>query len=221
MKFALLHLFSFASLANLVGISLERVHATFRPYSNLLIGRRVYYVIIPVIWLVALIRESVQIALVETQTDHVIVTNATLYFSYYLFCLFVVCFSYGSIFLKTRCILMKNTPSEGRLIRQRKLTATLLVVTFTSLLSLLPAKVYLGVLMFHYEAIANLSLSSNFHITVTVLMLFLANSLANPIMYSLRMQAFREGLANLFRAAPSHVNTTDKFELRQTVENLL
>ena len=220
-KFALLHLFSFASLANLVAISLERVYVTFRPYSTLLIGRRVCYVIIPVIWLVALIRESVQIALDETQTDHGILTSATLYFSYYLFCLFFICFSYGSIFLKTRCIFMKNTPSEARIIRQRKLTATLLLVTFTSLLSLLPANIYVGVLTFRYEAIANLPLSSNFHMRMTVLMLFLANSLANPIMYSMRMQAFREGLAHLFRAAPSHANTTNEFELRQTRENLL
>ena len=220
-KFALLHLFSFASLSNLVAISLERVYVTFRPYSTLLIGRRVYYVIIPVIWLVALIRESVQIALDETQTDLGILTNATLYFSYYLFCLFLICFSYGSIFLKTRCIFRQNTPSEARIIRQRKLTATLLVVTFTSLLSLLPAKIYVGVLTFRYEAIANLSLSSDFHIRMSVLMLFLANSLANPIMYSMRMQAFREGLVHLFRAAPSHANTTNEFELRQTRENLL
>ena len=221
LKFALLHLFSFASLANLVAISLERVHATFRPYSHLFMGRRVYYVIIPVIWLVALIRESVQIALDEMQADLGILTNATLYFSYYLFCLFLICFSYGSIILKTRCILMKNTPSEGRIIRQRKLTATLLVVTFTSLVSLLPANIYVGVRTFRYEEIANLSLSSNFHIIMTVLMLFLANSLANPIMYSMRMQAFREGLAHLFRAAPSHANTADEFQLRQTQDNLL
>ena len=221
-KFALLHLFSFASLSSLVAISLERVHATFRPYSHLFMGRQVYYVIIPVIWLVALIRESVQIALIETQTDNLLsVTNATLYFSYYLFCLFLICLSYGSIFLKTRCILMKNTPSEGRIIRQRKLTATLLVVTFTSLLSLLPANIYVGVRTFRYEAIANLSLNSDCHIRMTVLMLFLANSLANPIMYSMRMQAFREGLVHLFRAAPSRANTTNEFELGQTEENLL
>ena len=223
-KFALLHLFSFASLANLVAISLERVYVTFRPYSHLFMDRRVYYVIIPVIWLVASIRESVQIALVETQSDHAdhgILTYVTLYFSYYLFCLFLICFSYGSIFLKTRCIFRQNTPSEARIIRQRKLTATLLLVTFTSLLSLLPAKIYVGVRTFRYEAIANLSLSSDFHIRMTVLMLFLANSLANPIMYSMRMQAFREGLAHLFRAAPSHANTTNEFEHRQTEENIL
>ena len=221
-KFALLHLFSFASLANLVAISLERVHATFRPYSNLCVGRRIYYVIIPTIWLVALIRESVQIAL-KMQTYHVTLIGATLYFSYYLFSLLVICFSYGSIFLKTRYILMKNAPnaSEGRIIRQRKLTSTLLAVTFTSLLTLLPAKIYVAVEAFRYESLANLSLNSHFHITMTVLMLFLANSLANPIIYSMRMQAFRKGLAHQFRTEPRHLHAADEFELRQTGENLL
>ena len=34
LKFAVLHLFSFTSLANLVFVSLERLHATFRPFKH-------------------------------------------------------------------------------------------------------------------------------------------------------------------------------------------
>ena len=34
LKFAVLHLFSFTSLVNLVFVSLERLHATFRPFRH-------------------------------------------------------------------------------------------------------------------------------------------------------------------------------------------
>ena len=47
--------FPFVSLANLVVISLERFHATFRPFRHRLIKRWVYVVAIVVVWVFPLI----------------------------------------------------------------------------------------------------------------------------------------------------------------------
>ena len=44
-----------ASLGNLVLISLERLHATLYPFRHCLVGKRIYYTIIIVSWLGALI----------------------------------------------------------------------------------------------------------------------------------------------------------------------
>ena len=42
----------------------------------------------------------------------------------------------------------------------------------------------------------------NFHIEIAVLVLVLANSLINPIIYAIRMPGFREGLLQLFYRVP-------------------
>ena len=67
LKFALLHLFSFASLVNLVFVSLERLHATFRPFKHRFVKKWIYGVIITVIWLTTLARESVEIVLIRKE----------------------------------------------------------------------------------------------------------------------------------------------------------
>ena len=63
--FAVLHLFSFTSLANLVFISLERLHATFCPFKHRFVKKWIYGVIITVIWFTTTARETAQIVLRE------------------------------------------------------------------------------------------------------------------------------------------------------------
>ena len=65
LTFAVLHLFSFTSLVNLVFVSLERSHATFRPFKHRFVQKWIYGVIITVIWLTTTARELVQIVLTE------------------------------------------------------------------------------------------------------------------------------------------------------------
>ena len=65
LRFAVLHLFIFTSLVNLVFVPLERLHATFRPFKHRFVKKWIYGVIITVIWLTTTARESVQIVLRE------------------------------------------------------------------------------------------------------------------------------------------------------------
>ena len=207
MKFALLHLFSFASLANLVAISLERMHATFFPSRHFLMNKRVYYIIVAAIWLIAIIREIIQTAFLkipEPNFDRERMLNSTLYVAFYLISLLFVCLSYVSIFVKIRFGPHINPLSNCVIIRERQLTSTLFAVTVASLLSLLPVILFLSVFTFRPETQSQLSHSSVFHITMIALIFFLGNSLANPVIYSMRMQGFRAGLENLFCITPSH-----------------
>ena len=209
-KFALLHLFSFASLANLVAISLERVHATLFPSSHILMNKRVYYIMVSIIWLIAVAREATQIVLmVPEDAEKVRVINSTLYIAYYLISLLIILFSYVTIFIKIRFGPFINPTSNSAIIKERRLTSTLFTVTVASLLSLLPVIIFLSIETFSSESVQKLSFSSYFHVRMAVVTLFLANSLANPIIYSMRMQGFREGLANLLIRAPSDVNGAD------------
>ena len=204
-----LHIFSFASLANLVAISLDRVHATFYPSRHVFINKRVYLVAVSVIWLVAVAREAVQIAWVRTRTpdpDLLAIINFSLYVAYYLISLLVICLSYIFIFIRIRFSPHLNSMRSNVSTRERQLTTMLFIVTVASLFALLPVIVFVSVQTFQ---LPNLSLSSEFHIRMTVIMFFLANSLANPIIYSMRMQPFRAGLAVLFAKTPRHVDAVD------------
>lgn len=205
-KFALLHIFSFASLANLVAISVERVHATLFPSSHVLMNKRVYYITVSVIWLIAITREATQIVFLKMPKDikTEVVVDSSLYIGYYLISLLIIWISYVTIFIKIRFSI--NLSNNSAIIRERQLTSTLFTVTVASLLSLLPAIIFVSIGLFSPELFVKLSTSSYFHVRKVVLTLFLANSLANPIIYSMRMQGFREGLANLLLRAPSDEN---------------
>ena len=193
LSFLFLHLFYFTSLTNLIAISLERLHATFCPFRHRFVRKWVYRAMIIAIWLIAIVREVAQIFLWEIGYFEVI--NAYLYLPFYAVSLFVICVSYILIVIKVRCSRHPQFHSSSK--RERKLTGTALIVSLVSLLCLLPGTMY----------VACIHLSSScfmmyFHIKMAVVVLFLANSLVNPIIYTLRMPGFREGLLQLVYRVP-------------------
>ena len=99
LKFAVTHLFSFSSLFTLILISLERLHATFRPFKHRFVKKWIYGVIITVIWLTTAAREAVQIVLTEKEFSLMYI-NATLYFPFYLISVLFICTCYILIVVK-------------------------------------------------------------------------------------------------------------------------
>ena len=187
LSFAFLHLFSFTSLTNLMAISLERLQATFFPFRHRFVRKWVHRAIIIVIWLIAIVREVAQISLEGIASK--VVIDTYLYILFYAVSLFVICVSYILITIKVRC--SRHPQFYSRSKRERKLTGTALIVSLVSLLCFLPAITYLVCHRFSF------TYSTNIHIEMAVLVLFLANSLVNPIIYALRMPGFREGLLQL------------------------
>ena len=192
LSFAFLHLFSFAYLTNLIAISLERLHATFCPFRHRFVRKWVYRAIIIVIWLITIVREVAQIFL-KGIADRAVI-NTYLYILFYAVSLFVICVSYILIAIKVRC--SRHPQFHSRSKRERKLTGTVLIVTLVSLLCFLPAMIYVACLRVSFTCFRN------FHIDKAVLVLFLANSLVNPIIYALRMPGFRKCLLQLVYRVP-------------------
>ena len=188
LSFAFVYLFSSTSLTNLTAISLERLHATFCPFRHRFVRKWVYRVIIIVIWLIAIVREVAQIFLKGIADQAVI--NTYLCILFYAVSLFVICVSYILITFKVRC--SRHPQFHSRSKRERKLTGTALIVSLVSLLCFLPAIINLA--LFNYFI--------NFHIDIAVEVLFLANSLVNPIIYALRMPGFRKSLLQLVYRVP-------------------
>ena len=196
LKFAVLHLFSFSSLFNLIFISLERLHATFRPFKHRFVKKWIYGVIIAVIWLTTTARESVQIVLKEKGISPILI-NSTMYLSFYLISVFLICFCYILIVVKVRC--SRHPYHHGAAtIRERKLTGTSLIVALVSLLCYLPAITFTATEQVYNQPLFQLYSRSLFHIIMTVLFTFLANSIVNPLIYALRLPGFRAGVSQIF-----------------------
>ena len=194
LKFAVIHLFIFTSLLNLVFVSLERLHATFRPFKHRFVRKWIYGVIITVIWSTTTARESVQIVLKEKGISDFYI-NSTLYLPFYLISVFLICACYILIVVKVRC--SRHPYHHGAAsIRERKLTVTSLIVALLSLLSWLPMIIYS--ILGSSPKFLKLSQRSDFHFIMTLLSIALLNSIVNPIIYALRLPEFRAGVSQIF-----------------------
>ena len=185
--------FPFVSLTNIAVISLERFHATFRPFRHRLIKRWVCVVAIAFVWVFPLIISVI----LEVEWLHLIGYHLYIEESFCLLCLIVTFVSYTSILFKFRFGAHPQRHCAAAL-RQRKLTVTLFITTLVSLLLSLP---YSIVLFLHWSNVIwnPLSLPEHFRLAYSLQFLFYANSLVNPILYTIRMPDFKKALLSLFR----------------------
>ena len=127
-----------ASLINLGAISLERTHATFRPFKHRLIKKKIFGAAAAIVWITAG-AISTGIVLQFAFKSKFSKRNRIFYivfYSSYLFCLLTIIVSYSSIAIK----LVYGTQPHHRSAtsRGRKLTKTQFIVTVVSLLLTLP-----------------------------------------------------------------------------------
>ena len=185
--------FPFASLVNLAFISLERVHATYRPFKHRLIKKWVYGLVIAFIYLSTICKGTIEIV-----TDWPL--NVIWVYCSYFILLVLGCLCYISIYIKVRCSHQHQLHGAAGL-RERKLTSTSFLVTSASLLTFLPLTIWESMIFLHVMSIPNWSIY--LQIGGTILTLFLANSLINPILYAVRMPEFRVGISKLiYRRTP-------------------
>ena len=129
-------------------------------------------------------------------------------YSSYFILLVLVCLCYISIFIKVRGSRQHQLHGVAGL-RERKLTSTSFLVTFASLLTFLPVLIFGAMILSRIISIPNWS--TYLQINATILTLFLANSLINPILYAVRMPEFRAGISKLLfcRTSQDHRNPVE------------
>ena len=186
--------FPLISLTNIAVISLDRMHATIRPFRHRLIKKWVYGVTIAGVWVLA--------AMVSTVTSILEQYGKEWWYPFYLWqtccclCLLVICVSYSSIVVKFLC--GAHPQHHGAANRQRKLTVTLFIMTIVSLLTWLPYAV-LTFLLFQSSIMKFLSPQELRRLEFSLTILYFMNSLVNPIVYTIRMPEFRKALLLLFK----------------------
>ena len=188
--------FPIASVTSITTISLERFHATSWPLKHRFIKKRNYGLIIALVWVTAGSLSSAHIVLSESKQ------NSYYYHlrnSFDLLCLLIICVSYSSIVIKVRC--GAQPQRHGAASRERKLTMTLLIVTVVSVLLYLPDTIFD---LFYTTHTLSKLMYTRFHNGLIVL--YFANSLVNPILYTTRMPDFRRVLVALFRRTPQQLN---------------
>ncbi|XP_068700353.1 melanocortin receptor 5-like, partial [Montipora foliosa] len=193
--FPLWVLFPIASLADLTAISVERMHATFRPFRHRVITKRFYAVVIAASWITAALL-STSLVFLHNHVNKIYAWN-----SFSLICLFVICLSYSFIAVKMFC--GRHSPHRRSVNRERKLTKTLFIVTVVSLLMWLP-HITTSLLLLSTDMLSSYSLLQRYQVASIFLFLYYANSLVNPILYATRMSDFRRALIVLFCRNPQN-----------------
>ena len=188
--------FPLTSLTNIAVISLDRMHATIRPFRHRLIKKWVYGVTIAGVWVLAAMVSTVTLIILWQYEKE---RSYQIYFSqsYCCLCLFVICVSYSSIVVKFLC--GAHPQHHGAANRQRKLTVTLFIMTIVSLLMWLPHAVFLFLFQSQSSIMKFPSFQEFLRLYLSLIVLFFMNSLVNPIVYTIRIPEFRKALLLLFK----------------------
>ena len=199
------YLFPIASLANISLISLERLHATLFPFRHCLIGRRVYLTTIFCSWLFTLSLSSV-FSLLFLRAS--LATFLYAFASYIFLSLLILTVSYV-IIVST----VKNNPPSANagpaLSQERKLTVTLFTVTVVSVLTILP---WVSWIVIAYHIQSKFCPAVFLRIYFSFELLYLFNSIVNPLIYAIRMQEFRKAARKLFSTKTSELARVQPME---------
>ena len=203
-------LFQFISVMNLAAISLERLHATFRPIQHRLLSNWHYGVIIFVMWFISVVLSSIPVVLHQlfTRSLKLLTYYYYIYFSVDIFFILVIFASYISILAKVRC--GPRPRHDGGSNRKRRLTITLLMMTLASLLTWLPELVFFFIKSTPYfKVYIKISVHTTARLGFVLTTLAIANSLVNPILYAARMAEFRTVLSQLCKGTENQTESQD------------
>ena len=177
-----------ASLLNLLVISLERLYAVRWPFRHRTLSTRTYIYSLVFVWVTGVLIPSFHcISFAFVEHSRVIYIIAILIV---LVVLILICVGYFLIFLQTT----QNIPDgfqQRRIQQNKKLSKTLCIVTFFSLVCWSPSIVMA-------LAIENSLNLFHFNLVLLFKVMQYGNSLVNPIVYSFRMPLFKSEIKGCF-----------------------
>ena len=191
-----------ASLGNLVLISLERLHATLYPFRHCLVGKSIYYKIIIFSWLGAL---TLACVIHIIRLNNPVLADRYPWIIYVVLTLAVLTTSY--VIILSKFITKPHVQQLGSVISaERKLSATLFIVSVASILTLLP-----------WVIIICISISSDLYLWIKFTptrkiasTFYFLNSLLNPVIYAIRLTEFRRASKELFCKSNSYAVRQDQ-----------
>ena len=185
-------LFFACSLLSLVSISIERLHATRNPLRHRSLTALAYKIGMSCIWVACVIYASVVALLLfyDTLGLHIWYIQASCVFV----SLLTLSFSYCGIFVTVRCSKQLQHSHRGKARKERRLSATLFIVTLVSLSVWIP---YVLFTFLESHVSRRFSAAVILHARGVCETLIFANSFLNPLLYTIRMPQFRKASINL------------------------
>ena len=195
--------FTLASSISVAFISGERLYATYWPLKHRTLSMRTYRIIIVMVWTLAFL-----VAAVWTTLNLFISTKHAIYplTIYALLLIFIICGCNIAIWRKFQHG-RDTSKQQNRTSQKKRLTRTLLFVSFLALLSWLPITI-----MHYLIVVFQVQIARKSYFLVVVLTY--SNSFVNPLVYALRIPVFREALVlcclrKPAAPAPSHLSNKE------------
>ena len=191
-QIAVYTLFPLASLSHLAAVSLERLYVILCPFKYRSVKDKTYGIVIAIVWLIPTLTTIVDVIAFE----FVSIRPYMFTLIYYpLVVLVSICVCYFIILIKVRCSSLPRR--NGAANRERKLTITLFTVTVVSLLAWIPRAVLFVLSLYVGDILLEISILTSIRIHRVTVILYQANSLVNPIVYTIRMPEFRKAASTL------------------------
>ena len=198
-------IFPLASQANLSLISLERLHATLFPFRHCLIEKWLYFKVIIGSWMITLLLTCMMVVIEEL--DLVLIPYPFVSYTCITLVIITVCNVIITIIVKS------NPPPQhfGAVASERKLSVTLSIVTVVSILTILPLSIWMAIEKFSQTSFAATHVVQIYE---TLMLLYYANSIINPLIYAIRMQEFRKAVKELIGCKrPAATRVVEPIEL--------
>ena len=211
----------FASIFALTTIALERLYAVMWPLKNMVTSKRVYYFVISVIWFL-----SALVALLYFMNDGLKVFKLRVFFYFVIFfissSLLIICVAYVLIWKKVT-LQKDDSPRQGskyqeemeqrkRRTQEKSLVTTLLILSLVFVLTWVPFYV-LNIVVFFYAKREPMDIP--FEAFCFTKLLHYSNSLANPIVYSIRIPRFARSLLGFFRKRKSALMVSLRLSIKR------
>ena len=123
--------------------------------------------------------------------------TAIVYFSYFSSVIIIISVSYFSICIKVRRSRHLQHESMAIRNREKRLTTSLIIVTFASLLTLSPVFIYVTIQIFFSVPELSPTKASGIRFFLAGVLSLGLNSSINPLIYSITNSEFRTGLARI------------------------
>ena len=187
-----------SSVLHLPVISLERLHATLRPFHHRQLTWKVYWVAIATPWILsvsfAISRFELRRFLRPSDNVFFVITFATTP-------LLITCFSYFAIWKKTRQ--SRDKVRSFRQNQEARFSRTIFIVTVASFVTWMPFQLYRIITSLSSNTL--LPLSAIFFITLVQF----SNSFVNFVVYFLRFPSYRKALlSSVSCRSPRHETVT-------------
>ena len=187
--------FSQASLISAASISGERFYAIYWPFKHRILSMREYRIIIVAVWAMSLLITAV------LSTSHFLFSYKRSMYSWMPYIMIITFIIWGCNIGIWRRFRLGNIASQqqNRNSQNKRLTKTLLFVSFLTLLSWLPLVIF-NCLIYVFD----FQIPWKFYYLVNVINY--SNSFVNPVVYALRIPEFREALVLCYLRKPATAN---------------